>query len=184
MATLETRLIKKNLRHRGLYSGKFQTVTGVLPLADGASIATTDLIHAVPLGENIRPKRVVLEFVPTSGTPVLTNPTFDVGVKSISSTAYVDARNVSYPALATDADMLSADAVLDTDNMFTDIEVPRLVADSVSNYAPFYVTLTPSGVGAFSIAGGAGELKVTVEFEGREDTARIYDEYVNQKYQN
>jgi hypothetical protein len=65
MATLETRMVKKNLRHRGLYSGKKQTVTGVLPLTAGQSIATTDIIHAVPLGENIRPTRVILEFTPT-----------------------------------------------------------------------------------------------------------------------
>lgn len=185
MATLETRLVKKNLRHRGLYSGKHQSVTGVLPITAGQSIATTDLIRAVPLGENIRPVRLILQFVPTSGTPVLTNATFNVGVASISTTAFVDSRGVSYPALTTDADQLSAAAAIDADGMLTDIEIPRPVADSVSNYAPFYVTLTPAGAGAFSVAGGTGDLKVTVEFEGREySTGQVYDEYVNQKYKN
>lgn len=185
MAIFETKDVKKLQRERGLYSGKAQTVTGELQLAAGASIATTDLIHGISLGENIRPNRVIVQFVPKSGTPVLTNPTFAVGVKSISASNYTDAKGNSYAPAATSATALVASMVLDTDEMKQDIEVSRPVADSVSGYAPFYVTLTPAGAGAFSVAGGDGTLKVTVEFLALEDTsALVYDSYSNTKYKN
>lgn len=184
MAIFETKDVKKLQRERGLYSGKAQTVTGEIKLSAGASIATTDIIHAVLLGENIRPHRVILQFVPTSGTPVLTNPTFSVGAKQLSAAAYTNAKGESFPALTTSATALVASMVLDADDMKQDIEVSRPVADSVSGYAPYLVTLTPAGAGAFSVAGGDGILKLTVEFLGLEDPTLVYDSYSNTKYKN
>lgn len=185
MATLSTKTVLKLQRHRGLYSGKLQSVTGSYRCPAGTSIALTDVIRAVTLGNNIRPLRVILSFTPTSGTPVLTNATFNVGVEGATSSAFLDAKGNSFAVPATDADQLSAALAIDADNMATDVEVPGPVADSVANYAPFYVTLTPAGVGAFSVAGGDGILNLTVEFLGLEDRdAPIYTDYVNQKYRN
>ena len=185
MATFDTDLVAKKNRARGNHAGRLTSVTAVLPIAEDASFALTDLIRAVPLGENIRPVRVVLEVIPTSGTPVLTNATFDIGVTTIDSAAFERPDGTSFPVVATDADILAADAAIDADLMATDIEIPRPVADSVSNYAPFYVTLTPSGVGAFSVAGGDCNLLVTVEFAGETGThALVYDEYINDKVAN
>lgn len=184
MAIFETKDAKKLQRERGLYSGKAQTVTGEIPLVAGASIATTDIIHGVILGENIRPNRVIVQFVPTSGTPVLTNPTFAVGAKQLSSAAYLNAKGDSFPALTTSATALVASMVLDADDMKQDVEVSRPVADSVAGYAPYIVTLTPAGAGAFSVAGGNGTLKVTVEFLALEDPTQVYDSYSNTKFRN
>lgn len=185
MATLSTKTVLKLQRHRGNYSGKIQSVTGSYPVSAGTSIALTDVIRAVTLGNNIRPLRLTLSFVPTSGTPVLTNGTFNVGVEGATTSAFLDAKGNSYAVPATDADILSAALAIDADNMATDVEVPGPVATSVSNYAPFHVTLTPAGAGAFSVAGGDGILNLTVEFLGLEDRDEpVYTEYVNQKVSN
>lgn len=182
MATLKSNQILKHLRIRAPYAGEEKTVTGELILASGASVATTDLMRMLELGENSRPIRIVLQSVPLSGTPVLTNATFNVGVEQVSANAFVDAYGTSYPAVTTDADQLSAAIAIDSDNMATDVEVPRPVADSVSKHAPFYVTLTPAGAGAFSVAGGSVKLRLSVTILGRTvDENAVYTEYVNQK---
>lgn len=185
MANFDTNLFRKKNRHRGLYGGKFQSVTGALRVTAGQSIALADLIRAVPMGENTRPLRVTLSAIVVSGTPVLTNPTFNVGVIPLATTAFVRPDGTSYPVMPTDADILSAAAVLDADRMFSDIEVPTPVADGISKYAPYTITLTPAGAGAFSVAGGDIDLQVTVEFLGEQNTnTLVYDEFVNDKVAN
>lgn len=184
MAILESKEVKKLQRERGLYSGKPQAVTGEFYLTAGQSIATTDTMHALIMGQDTRPHRVIIQFIPTSGTPVLTNPTFAVGAKQLNANTYTDSRGKTYPALTTSATSIVASMVLDADDMKQDIEVQRPVADSVSGYAPYYLTVTPAGAGAFSVAGGNGTLKITVEFLGEEDPTSIYNEYVNQKVKN
>lgn len=185
MANFDTNLYRKGINHRGLYGGKEQTVTGLVRVADGGSIALTDLIRAVPLGENTRPVRIVLSATPVSGTPVLTNPTFNVGVVSKSAETYERPDGTEFAPVTTDADVLAAAVAIDADNMFTDIEVPRPVADSVSNYGPYTVTLTPAGAGAFSVAGGDIDLGITVTFLGEQiSEGFVYTSYVGTDVNN
>ena len=180
MATLNSDLVVKKIRHRGLYSGKEQSVTGSIKLSAGASVATTDLMQMVPLGENVRPIRILLQVTPLSGTPVLTNAVFDVGVKSISTTALTRPDGTSYPALTTDADQLAASVTL-ANNTKTAIEIPRPVADSVANYGPYYVTLTPK-TSAFSVAGGDILVSSEVVFLGEiKPDAMVYTTWNSQK---
>lgn len=182
MATFDSDLIVKKLKHRGLYSGKEQTVTGSLVLAAGASVALADLIRMVPVGENVRPIRLILKSTPLSGTPVLTNATFTVGVAPYSATTYTRADGTTYAPLSADVDQLATAVAINADNMASVIEVARPVADSVSKYGPYYVTLTPSGAGAFSVASGSVLLQLTVEFEGEvKDNALVYSSWINQK---
>lgn len=185
MANFDTNLYRKGINHRGLYGGKEQTVTGLLRVADGESIALTDLIRAVPLGENTRPVRIVLTSTPVSGTPVLTNATFNVGVSPKSATAYERPDGTEFAPVTEDADVLAAAVAIDADNMYADIEVPRPVANSVSNYGPYTVTLTPAGVGAFSVAGGDVDLGVTVTFLGEQvSEGFVYTEYMGSDVNN
>lgn len=180
MATLNSDLVVKKIRHRGLYSGKEQSVTGSIKLSAGTSVATTDLLQMVPLGENVRPIRILLQVTPLSGTPVLTNAVFDVGVKSISTTALTRPNGTSYPALITDADQLAANVTL-ANNTKTTIEIPRPVADSVANYGPYYVTLTPD-TSAFSVAGGDILVSAEVVFLGEiKPDAMVYTSWNSQK---
>lgn len=181
MATLKATQILKHLRNRAPYGGEEKTVSGRIKIAAGTSVATTDLIQMLEMGENTRPIRIVLSSTTLSGTPVLTNPTFDVGVQATGTTPFVDAYGTSYPQLTTVAGQLSPALVIDSDNMATDIEIPRPVANSVTNYAPYFITLTPSGAGAFSVAGGDIELVLTVTIRGKGDVDPVYTEYVNQK---
>lgn len=181
MATLKSDLVAKKIRHRGLYSGKSQTVAGSIKVAAGGSIALADLIQAVPLGENVRPGRLRLYVTPLSGTPVLTNPTFNVGVTTITAANFTRPNGDVFVPVTTSATVLSTGLVVAA-NTITDVEVPRPVADSVSKYAPFYVTLTPAGVGAFSVAGGDILLTLEVEFAGEINPATaVYSEFNSQK---
>lgn len=182
MATLNTGTVLKGLRHRGPHAGKDFTVSGSILVASGGSIATTDLIRIVRLGENQRPVRLVLKWTPLSGTPVLTNPTFSVGVQADTASTFTRQDGTTYPVTPTSATALAASMVLNADNMNTVIEVSRPVADSVPNYGPYYVTLTPAGAGAFSVAGGSGQLSLEVTTIGEEKVNGFpYTTYLNLK---
>lgn len=185
MANFDTPLFSKKNRHRGLYVGKEQTLTGYLRVAAGGSIALTDLIRAVPVGENVRPIRIAIQAIHLSGTPVLTNPTFNVGVAPLEAVNFKRPDGTEFPPTPADVDILSAAAVLDADKMFTDIEIPRPVLDAVSKYGPYVVTLQPAGAGAFSVAGGDIDLAVTVTYLGEAKTdGVIYSQYHNTKVKN
>lgn len=185
MANFDTNLFRKGLNHRGVYGGKEQTVTGLLTLRAGAPIATTDLIRAVPLGENVRPIRITLVATPISGTPVLTNFTVDVGVAPLSANNLTRPDGTVYTPLTADVDALVDAMVVDGVNMETSISVNRPVANGVARYAPFAVTLTPSGAGALSVSGGDVELAISVTFLGEQiANGFVYDQYINQKVKN
>lgn len=181
MATYNSNEVLKDLRNRGSHAGRIETVSGVFRVADGDSIATTDLINMLSMGENVRPIRLTLAAMPVSGTPVLTNPTFNVGVKDLGG-AYTRPDGTVYAAIATDADVLSAALALTTDNVATDTDLDR---PSAGKYAPYNITLTPAGAGAFSVAGGDIDLVLTVEFVGEvKGDAHVYTEYLNDKVAN
>lgn len=185
MATLDSDLVVKKLRHRGEYAGRLQSVTGSRRLAAGASVALADLIRMVPVGENVRPVRAILTSTPLSGTPVLTNPTFTIGVAPITAATFTRPDGTTYAPLTADTDQLATAVVIGADNMATVVELNRPVADSVSKYGPYYVTLTPSGAGAFSVASGDVLLQLCIEFEGEvKPDNLVYSEYVNQKVKN
>lgn len=180
MATLYTPLVRKVNRQRGVYGGKIQPVTGELFVADGTSIATTDIIHAIPMGENTRPVRLTLQFVPTSGTVTLTNAVFDIGVAPLESVNFKRPNGDEFAPLSTSATVLSADLTLDSDKMASDIEVAP--PSALANYGPYVITITPTGAGAFSTSGGDGLLKLTVEFVGEQAVnGFVYEEYMNSK---
>lgn len=182
MANFDSQLVRKKNNHRGLYQGKAQQVTGVLRLAAGESVALTDLIRMVPLGENARPVRITLSAITVSGAPVLTNDTFSVGVAPLSADTTKRADGTEYAPLTADADALVASMSLATDGMATAIEIGRPSANA--KYGQFYVTLTPAGVGAFSVAGGDIDLQCTVELLGEASGPFVYTEYVNQNVNN
>lgn len=185
MANFDTNLYRKMNRQRGVYGGKEQSVTGVLRVADGGSIATTDLIRAIPMGENTRPIRVTVSAVPVAGTPVLTNATFNVGVAPLSSVTMKRPNGDEFPPLTEDPDALAAAVALGDDEVITVTEVTRPVADSVPNYGPYVVTATPAGAGAFSVAGGDVELHITVVFLGEQVAdGFVYTTFVDQKVAN
>jgi hypothetical protein len=189
MATYDSNLLRKKISQRGLYGGKGQTVTGVIRVGTGAtaqaaSIATTDLLRFMKLGENVRPVRIIISATPVAGTPVITNGVFSVGVQQPNADTFTRPDGTTYPAITTSATALVATMTVDADNMKQEIEIKRPVADSVSGYAPYNVTLTPI-TSAFSVAGGDLDLAVTVEFLGEQKTlGLVYTDYVNQNVNN
>lgn len=182
MANLDSNLVAKKNRNRGVHQGQLMSVTGVYRVTAGTSVATSDLLRMVPVGENIRPVRIVLSWTPVSGTPVLTNAVFSVGIAPILTTNFTRPDGTVFAPPTASATAFVATTTVDaTDNMATTIEVKRPVADSVSKYGPYYITLTPI-TSAFSVAGGDGDLKCTVEFAG-ENTgdAYVYSQYMPTK---
>lgn len=189
MANYDSPLLRKNVRQRGLYGGKEQSVTGVIRFgiagtdSQAVGAGTTDLLRMLYIGENVRPVRLVLTSTPVSGTPVLTNPTFNCGIAQISATAFTRGDQTVYPAPTTLATALASGLTINADNMNQIIEVNRPVADSVPLYAPSIVTLTPTA--AFSVADGAVDLALTVYFVGEQKTnGFVYTTYIDPKYKN
>lgn len=182
MANIDSNLVAKKNRNRGVYGGQLQSVTGAVKVTAGTSIATSDLLRMVPIGENVRPVRIILTWHPSSGTPVLTNAVFSVGIAPIMTTNFVRPDGTVYaPPTASATAFVATTTVDSTDNMATTIEVKRPVADSVSKYGPAYVTLTPI-TSAFSVAGGDGYLSCTVEYRGESNEADlVYSQYMNNK---
>src|SRR4249919_2349435 len=154
MANLDSNLVANKNRNRGVHAGQLMSVTGVYRVTAGTSVATSDLLRMVPVGENIRPVRIVLTWTPVSGTPVLTNAVFSVGIAPILTTNFTRPDGSVYAPPTASATAFVATTTVDaTDNMATTIEVKRPVADSVAAYGPYYITLTPI-TSAFSVAGG------------------------------
>ena len=182
MANFDSDLIVKNIRHRGLHSGKEQTVSAKRRLAAGGSIATSDLLRMVPLGENCRPVRITAMIKAVSGTPILTNPSFSIGITSIAATNTTRPDGTVYTPVTTSATRLGASTALSTDEMATYTEVDSVT--NTTNWAPFYVTMTPSA-GAFSVAGGDIDIVLEVVYLGEQTTAPlVYDTFNNGKYKN
>lgn len=185
MATYSSAEVLKKQRNRGSHRGVTQTASGSIRVGVAqtiTSIATTDLIRVLTLGENQRPTKVTLSAVPVSGTPVLVNPTFNVGVADAHGGTFTRPDGTTYAAVTTDADQISAALVIPSDNMVVDTQVARAMATAA--FGPFYVTMTPAGAGAFSVTGGVIDLVLTVEFGGEIGAAPVYVEYNATKVAN
>lgn len=184
MAITKSNLDQKGIRHRGVYGGKEQSVTGVIRLNEGASLATTDILHMIPLGENVRPLRIALHAAPLRGNPVLTGGAMNVGVIPYDNVPFKRPDGTEYPAIPTAPAAFGA-ITLPTGQPLQDTiaEAPRPVATSVPLYAPYRVTLTPSA--AFSVAGGDIELSLTLVYVGEQfPDGYIYSEFLSQKVGN
>ena len=181
MATFDSDLVAKKLRHRGEYSGKEQSVSARYRVAAGGALSTADVLRMVPLGENVRPIRITILSKPVSGTPVLTNPTFSIGVIPILSGNLTRPDGEVFAPLATNATVFAASVTMATDGMTQTIELPPPSANV--NYGPYYVTLTPTA--AFSVAGGAIDIILEVVFLGEQQEAdAVYSVFNAQKYKN
>lgn len=183
MATSRSNLDYKGIRHRGVYGGKEQELTGIIKLRAGGSIATTDLLQMIPLGENVRPIRVTIMATPTAGTPVLTGGAFNVGVIPYDDVPFKRPDGTEFPAIPTDPDALGTVTLPTGQPLLASVATNRPVANSVPNYAPYRVTLTPSA--AFSVAGGDIDLSLTVVFIGEQIAEPyVYLDFLNQKVKN
>lgn len=184
MAITRSNIDQKGVRHRGVYGGKEQSLTGVISLKEGQSLATSDILHMIPLGENVRPLRLALHAVPTRGTPVLTGGAFNVGVIPYDDVPFKSADGTEYPAIPVDADAFGT-FTLPTGQPLQDTvgEAPRPVPISVPLYAPYRVTLTPGA--AFSVAGGDIELSLTLVYVGKQIAdPYVYTQFLDQKVKN
>ena len=183
MATLYSQQIPKRLRHRGLYEGKEQSVSGTIRVVAGQSIATTDLLQMLILGENVRPESVLVGVKKVSGTPVLTNPSFSVGVTPLLTASVTRPDGTVYPPLTASTTVLGTSTALGADNLARFNEPAPPTANT--EWGPYIVTLTPSGAGAFSVAGGDIDLFVEIVCRGElTEAAPVYSEFNSQKYKN
>lgn len=180
MANYDSANVRKKNNHRGTHAGQLQSVSGVLRVAAGSSIATTDLIRMIPMGENTRPTKLTLTAITVSGTPSLTNATFSAGVSPKSQAVRAD--GTTYPVLSASATALSASMAIDSDGMAAASEIGRPSANA--KYGQYYITLTPAGAGAFSVSGGDIDLVLTAEFAGEANPPLVYTEFVNQNVNN
>lgn len=184
MATFYSQQIPKRLRHRGLYEGKEQSVSGTLRLLAGGALQTTDLLQMLILGENVRPESILVGVKKVNGTPVLTNPSFSVGVTPLvlNPTSVTRPDGTVYPPLAASATILGASTALGADNLARFGE-PGIPSATLADWGPYIVTLTPSGAGAFSVAGGDIDIFVEIVTRGElTEAAPVYSEFNSTKY--
>lgn len=183
MATSRSNIDVKGLRHRGVYAGKEQSLTGVIKLRAGQSLATTDLVQMIPLGENVRPIRFTLLATPVAGTPVLSGGGFNVGVIPYNDVPFKRPDGTEFPAIPTDPDALGTATLPTGQPLLVSAAANRPVANSVPNYAPYRVTLTPSAT--FGVTGGDIELALEVVFLGEQIAEPyVYTEFLSQKVDN
>lgn len=183
MATFYADQIPKRLRHRGVYEGREQSVSGSLRVSPGQSLATADLLQMLKLGENQRPVRLLISVTKLNGTPVLTNPSFSIGVTPDTAANVTRPDGTVYPPLVASTTVLGASTALGTDLTTQVIDVPPPTANT--DWGPFIVTLTPSGAGAFSVSGGEIDIKLTAVILGeRTEALPIYSEFNSAKYKN
>ena len=185
MATFYSQQISKRLRHRGLYEGKAQSVSGTIRVTPAQAIATTDLIQMLILGENVRPESILVGVKKVSGTPVLTNPSFSVGVTPLvlNPTSVTRPDGTVYPPLVASTTVLGASTALGADNLARFNEQAPPTANT--EWGPYIVTLSPSGAGAFSVAGGDIDLFVEIVCRGELTEANpIYSEFNSGKFKN
>lgn len=175
MATYKSDLTVKGIRHRSTHEGIVDSVTGRFRLNPGTALTTADLFNMVPLGENVRPLRIILSYKEVSGTPVLTGGDFDIGVAPLLATNVKRADGTEFPPLTAAATKYSASADL---GAATQVNVPVTVAPSDNTkWGPFYVTLTPGE--ATSVAGGSIDINLTVEFAAEKEEAEpVYSEFL------
>lgn len=181
MAT--TDLFVKGIRHRGLYEGKEQSVSGRFRLRDGDTVAAAETILAIPLGENVAPYRIMLTATKLDGTPVLTAAAFDVGVSPLMDEDVERADGRTYAPLTEDLDLFGS---LDVSSAARDVADITVDPSTAAKWGPFYVTLT-AGVADVEVAGGDVDIQLTVYFLGeKEEADPVYTEWLvnGGKYKN
>lgn len=182
MANIDSNLVKKNRRERGTHGGREQTITGIFNLADGASLAVADILRVAKLGENVRPIRAVLQVVPVSGTPVVTNGSVSLGWSPDGTATYKRATGEEFTPVTENATGYAASTALPAAGSKTVID---LKSPAGANIAPTYFIAKPSGAGALSVADGAAELHIAITFLAEQvGDGFVYDEFVNQKVKN
>lgn len=78
MATINSNLVAKKTRHRGLYSGKDYDVAGRIFLASGTVLTTGDDLLFVPVGENQAIHRISLLVLGDTSTAAGSIGTFQI----------------------------------------------------------------------------------------------------------
>jgi hypothetical protein len=181
MATYSSNLIPKRIRHRGVYEGREQSLSGTYRLKVGTALTTADVLNMVVLGENSRPDRIIVSYKEVSGTPVITGGSVSVGVAPLNASTLTRADGTTYPPLTANATLYSAAADLGAGVL---VHVSPTVAPSTNtDWGPFVITLTPTE--ATSVAGGEIDIVVTVEFRGELTEADpVYSEFNSGKYKN
>lgn len=186
MATIKSDLVVKAVRHRGLYEGKGQSLMGRVRLNAGDSVGTSDILHMVPLGENVRPSRIILSYKEVSGTPAITGGDFDIGVAPLLPGVTVKRGDgTEFPPLTASGTLYSSNADLNDGAAVQVAVTPTVAPSGNTKWGPFLVTLTPNET--TSVAGGAIDLNLYVEFEGeKEEVLPPYDAFLvnGGKYKN
>lgn len=172
MALYKSNLVNKKGRHRGLYEGKPQIVSGRLFLANGTVLTTSDDLLMVPVGENLAIKEIRLLVLGDTSTIAGSIGTFQILDKA-GQPVVVRRLGPSGPASsiftspATSAAALRAAGQLDGYTE-TVLATPAKLAG-------------PTNVGIRITTGGTiaadTEIFLEVEFEGETGTRQVTAEY-------
>lgn len=167
MAIFKSDLLVKRIQHRGLYDGREQNVSGTFRLKPGVTLTTADILHMVPLGENVRPVEVRLVYKRVSGSPTLTGGTVSVGVIPARATDFNRPTGQVFPALSANATVIAASMA---GTLAAEVQAQVAAPPSANTkWGPFIVTATPTG--NISVSGGVVDLCLEVTYLGEHEEA-------------
>lgn len=168
MAILQSNLVRKRTRHRGLYEGMPYEVAGRIFLAEDTALAADDELLFVPVGENQVIKRVTLLVVGDTSTIAGSIGRFQI-VDSAGNPVVVERRGpfgeaeYDFTSPATDADLYRAAGQLDGYTE-TIIATPEKLAGPVN----VGILITTGGTVAADT-----EIFLGVQFDGETSTVEV-----------
>lgn len=174
MALYRSNLVLKKNRHRGLYEGKPQIVSGRLFLANGTALTTADDLLMVPVGENLAIKEIRLLVLGDTSTIAGSIGTFQILNKAgqpvvVERLGPLGPASSKFTSPATSAASLRAAGQLDGYTE-TVLATPAKLAGPVN----VGIRITTGG----TIAADT-EIFLEVEFEGETGTKQVTAEYPN-----
>ena len=173
MATIQSNLVRKKTRNRGLYEGKKDTRSGRIFLAEGTALAADDILLFVPMGENLIINRVELTVVGDTSTIAGSIGRFQM-LDSAGNPVTVERRGpfgeaeYTFTSPETDEDLYRAAGQLDGYTV-TDIAVPEKLAGPVN----VGIEITTGGTVAADT-----ELFLTVVFNGETSAVEVDAGYI------
>lgn len=173
MATLNSPLIGKRTKHRGIYAGQPYQIVGRISLPEGTVLATNDVLQFAPIGENQRVNKVKAYIVGS-----LPSAAVSIGIAQILGPdgqplkvqrigPFGDSEH-TFTSPATDLDLFASAAVLSTAR-----EV--VVAGGGKLAGPAYLAAEVTTGG--TVGAGGVEIYVGAEFDGEKAPAGTESSY-------
>ena len=171
MATLNSNLVTKRMRHRGIYSGKPYRADGVIRLEEGTVLAAGDVLLFVPVGEQQNVEKVFVTALGGVGAlagSIGYHQILDAEGQPAKVTRVPSVDEETYTSPATDADAFSA---------ATALTGHKEIVVATTNKLPGPVVVSVTITTGATIPAGGAELLVGAQFLGETSLREVTSGY-------